>query len=370
MTHLIVEYPPPCLIPRLAETQKDNLRELFSTVRHAAPFRATVQASTQDCSPKVTRRQTLPLTRSIDTHLVAASAKQREVRTQDTNRTTLVIPMTPSVRPMDEREIHMKFPTPFSMTWRSTVRSQARNAHTTRLAQELHCHLCAPEKNLVIWCSMSHPLLRSHLPFTTSASSSSFTFPSTTKQEHAAQSGHHDHLQEHPVRHEHLQALPVDKQRHQVSLWRENLQSGGNPRTTTPTGYEPKELATQGSKIFLEIHISYMMHMKEFGEQDHRAPITEKVKEFGVLETRSLPDSQIPETSHIRSKMHFDVFVESTADSDLEDGELQKMLTSPLCARKASGKPDAMVMQEREVSAQFAQANRSFLIISHSTEAA
>ena len=28
------------------------------------------------------------------------------------------------------------------------------------------------------------------------------------------------------------------------SLWREDLQSGGNPRTTTPTGLEPKELAT------------------------------------------------------------------------------------------------------------------------------
>ena len=34
----------------------------------------------------------------------------------------------------------------------STVCSQARNAHTTRLAQELHCHLCALEKSLVIWC--------------------------------------------------------------------------------------------------------------------------------------------------------------------------------------------------------------------------
>ena len=35
------------------------------------------------------------------------------------------------------------------------------------------------------------------------------------------------------------------------------------------------------------------------------------------------------------------------AESDLEDGESQKMLTSPLYAQKASGKPDAMVMQER-----------------------
>ena len=36
----------------------------------------------------------------------------------------------------------------------------------------------------------------------------------------------------------------VDKLRHQESLWREDLQSGGNPLTATPTGYEPKELAT------------------------------------------------------------------------------------------------------------------------------
>ena len=30
---------------------------------------------------------------------------------------------------------------------------------------------------------------------------------------------------------------------------------------TTPTGYEPKELATVSrSKIILEIHVNYMMH--------------------------------------------------------------------------------------------------------------
>ena len=40
--------------------------------------------------------------------------------------------------------------------------------------------------------------------------------------------------------------------------------------------------------------------------------------------------------------------MESIAESDLEDGELQKMLTSPLYAQKAFRKPDAMVMRERE----------------------
>ena len=56
--------------------------------------------------------------------------------------------------------------------------------------------------------------------------------------------------------------------------------------------------------------------------------------------------------------MHFDDSVESIADSELEDGELLKMLTSPLYAQKASGKPYAMVVQEREVSAQYNTLNQ------------
>ena len=194
---------------------------------------------------------------------------------------------------------------------------------------------------------MSHPLLLSHLPFPTSTSSSSFTRPSTT------------------VHHDHLQALPVDKQRHQVSLWRENLQSGGNPRTTTPTGYEPKELATV-SRVEAYPGDPYQLYdvQKEVGEQDHRAPITEEVMGFG----ESLLDSEISETSYFQSQMHFDDSVASVADSDPEDGELQKMLTSPLDAQKASGKPDAMVMQEIEVSAQYTQADRKKKLRSHSSE--
>ena len=94
----------------------------------------------------------------------------------------------------------------------------------------------------------------------------------------------------------------------------------------------------------------------------YRAPITEEVKEFGEIAkagcSHSLPDSKISETSYFQSQMHFDDSVESIADPDLEDGELQKMLTSPLYAQKASGRPDSMVMQEREVSAQYTQADR------------
>ena len=92
------------------------------------------------------------------------------------------------------------------------------------------------------------------------------------------------------------------------------------------------------------------------------------MEEFGEIGTAGLPDSEIPETSYFQSRMHFDDSVGSIADSDLEDGELQKMLTSPLYAQKASGKPDAVVMKEREVSAQNTQADRKESLRSHSCE--
>ena len=65
--------------------------------------------------------------------------------------------------------------------------------------------------------------------------------------------------------------------------------------------------------------------------------------------------------------MHFDDSLESFADSDLEDGELQKML-SPLYVQRASEKPDAMGIEERGVRAQYIQADRKASLRSHSLE--
>ena len=68
--------------------------------------------------------------------------------------------------------------------------------------------------------------------------------------------------------------------RHQESLWREDLQSGRNPRTTTPTGCEPKELATI-SRIEAYSGDPYQLHhvQEKVGEEeDHRAPITAEVE--------------------------------------------------------------------------------------------
>ena len=60
--------------------------------------------------------------------------------------------------------------------------------------------------------------------------------------------------------------------------------------------------------------------------------------------------------------------MESIAGADLEDGESQNMLTSPLYAQKASLKPDATVVQEIEVSAHYTQTDRKESLRSHSSE--
>ena len=84
--------------------------------------------------------------------------------------------------------------------------------------------------------------------------------------------------------------------------------------------------------------------------------------------TAGVSDSKLSETSYIQSQMRFDGPVENIADSDPEDGELQKMLTPPPYAQKASVKPDAMVKQKREVSAQSTQADRKEGLRSHLSE--
>ena len=108
--------------------------------------------------------------------------------------------------------------------------STARTAQLMHMAQELHCHLCVLKEFSHLVCHTSRPWLFSHALSFISISSASPTYP-TTHREHSV----------HPA---HLQALSVDKLRHQESHWREDLQIGGNPRATTPTSYELKELVT------------------------------------------------------------------------------------------------------------------------------
>ena len=90
-----------------------------------------------------------------------------------------------------------------------------------------------------------------------------------------------------------------------------------------------------------------------------RNSLTEDMDEFGKVGA---------ETSYLQSPMHSDYdSAESIADSDLEDGDLRKMLASPMYMQSredcessrmpiALGKPAAL-LQERGASAKSSQAN-------------
>ena len=64
------------------------------------------------------------------------------------------------------------------------------------------------------------------------------------------------------------------------------------------------------------------------------------MKEFGQIQKQSLLDhemtdvSPVEKMSDLQAQMHFNESKESIADSDLEDAELQKLLTSPLYAQR------------------------------------
>ena len=231
----------------------------------------------------------------------------------------------------------------------STLCSQARNgshalgsraskAQVTRIALS---SLCAWKESCHLVCNMSHPLLFSHLPFTTSTSSSSFTLPSTTTQEHAAQSVNHDQLQEHPAE------------------WRKAAHDSSH-RLRTQKSFRP----SRERKIILEMHINYKMYRKN---RRRRSPSSDHRRSEGIwreLACQILKYQRCP-TSKRRCISTIPWKALQTLISKMES---YKMLTSPLYAQKALGKPDAMVMQVREVSAQNTQADRKDSLRSHSSE--
>ena len=119
----------------------------------------------------------------------------------------------------------------------STVCSQARNAPHALGSSHTDCsvifvrlkRVCHLVRTCLTLCCCSLTCR------TRSTSPSSFTLFSTTTPEHALQSGQTRSIQEYPVHHQPLQEHPVDKLRYQESLWRENQQRVGNPRTTFST---------------------------------------------------------------------------------------------------------------------------------------
>ena len=106
----------------------------------------------------------------------------------------------------------------------------------------------------------------------------------------------------------------------------------------------------------------YQIQERILGD-DYQNPITEDTEETGQF---------CVDMPYVQSRIHSNYdSAESIADSDLEDGELRKILVSPLYAHgrgenygsshkpTASGKPEAKTRQKRVASAQRTQADHS-----------
>ena len=202
--------------------------------------------------------------------------------------------------------------------------------------------MCAWEESIHLVCSMSHPWL-SHLAFITSTSSSSFNLPSMTQ--------------------------------HSIGTTRRT------PRTPSTSRTAPSFLSRQDAPSRITLAWRPAKRRKSSHHISHRFWAQ---RTCDCLKDRSLFWTSIffwcigkrwrrrsPSSYHRRSVgfwRDWDSWLtviqkfqrrptsnrrcistipwKALPDSDLEDGELQKMLTSPLYAQKALGKSDAMVVQD------------------------
>ena len=141
----------------------------------------------------------------------------------------------------------------------------------------------------------------------------------------------------------------------------------------SPTSSRPKQsiLKTSSSEelslpgIFGQIRIKY------------RKDLSEKITK--ILSPKMWRDlEKLAEKSYIQSQMHSDYdSAESIAESDLEDGELRKMVTSPLymqdredcmSSRKTTALEKPAMIQDRGVSAKRTQADRREGLMSNSSQ--
>ena len=140
-------------------------------------------------------------------------------------------------------------------------------------------------------------------------------------------------------------------------------QSGGSTQIPSPSGYGPKlieaeaieleDLETGNIELERDLGTDPCQIHERLTRSDFQNPITEDMDEFGKVGAAM---------SYIQSQMYSDCdSAESTADSDLEDGELRQMLASPLFLQsredcESSRMPTARVkfaalLQERGASA-------------------
>ena len=158
-------------------------------------------------------------------------------------------------------------------------------------------------------------------------------------------------------------------------------QSGGPTQIPSLTGYEPKLVENKAfdteaiepedlepRSIELDRNLGTDPYQRQ--ERFMRNSFTEDMDEFGKVGA---------EMSYLQSQVHSDYdSAESIADSDLEDGELRKMLASPLYTQsredcESSRMPIALVkpaalLQERGASAKRTQADLRKNLMSSSSQ--
>ena len=111
--------------------------------------------------------------------------------------------------------------------------------------------------------------------------------------------------------------------------------SAGNLRNNTPTGYEPDRRDCDDSDDVSGrgISINKTMYRVNLENKINKLQLWKKREDLDKMQVQSLLDQEMAKMSPIwkmsyrQSRMHFDESMESEADSDLEDGEIRKLLT-------------------------------------------
>ena len=186
----------------------------------------------------------------------------------------------------------------------NTYSSFQRSTHFT------HANTRGSRLHIFVSQHSRHPRVMSrslpHLTLTTSTSSLSPTTPifPTFSPSHPSPSAHDPYL-------------PCEDPR----------QSGGSTQIPSLTGFEPKviepeDLGPRRVEINRNLGTDPYQTQERTMEDNYPNPIAEDMDEFGKVGV---------EMSYIHSQMHSDYdSAESIADSDFEDGELRKLLASPL----------------------------------------
>ena len=143
-----------------------------------------------------------------------------------------------------------------------------------------------------------------------------------------------------------------------------------SPKAIQTEAIEPEGLEPRKFELVRNLGTDPYQIQERFMRNNFQNPITEDVDEFGKVGAKM---------SYIQSQTHSDYdSAGSIADSDLEDGQLRKMLASPLYMQSredckssriptVSGKPTAMI-QERGPSSKRTQADLRERLMSSSSQ--